>query len=82
MKNSFYTLRLKWAAFVAAIRVRIAARRALKLANETGRVHYVAHIGRYIIVGDKKELKRWQTIIKRRTGKVLHWRDIVIAEAS
>lgn len=83
MKNDrFFMLRLKFAAFVAAIKVRRAGRKALKLANDTGRTHYVAHVGRQIIVGDRKDMRRWQQLIQKRTGKRIEWKDIVIAEAS
>ena len=80
--NRFFMLRLKWAAFVAAIKVRWAGRKALKLADKTGRTHYVAHVGRRIIVGDRKEICRWQQLIQKRTGKRVEWKDIVVAEAS
>lgn len=75
-------IRLKIKAFFAAIRIHIACKKALKLADKTGKKYYVAHIGKRIVVGDRKEIRKLQQLLQKRTGRRFEWKDLVIAEAS
>lgn len=91
IKNIVARIKAKWitsklhAWFVAkklAHRLNKAEKKAVKLAFDTGRKHYIMRFGTRFYVGDRTETRNRINNINRITGRRFEWRKVVIAETS